>query len=201
LADAFKVALIGGTSHVGKSTTALALAPQLGWEALSTDKLARHPGRPWPTPTWTPPDHVAVHYSTLTQDELIASVMAHYRNMWPMVRELVERRASDPAAMPLVLEGSALWPEPVAALDVPGVRAVWLTGDDTLTDARILLESRFDEADAAGRQLIEAFAARTRLFNASMMEAVRRLRLPFVEVPAAMSREEVAEAALRALRA
>jgi 2-phosphoglycerate kinase len=45
-----RVVLIGGTSNVGKSTVAQAVAERLGFEYLSTDELARHPGRPWRTP-------------------------------------------------------------------------------------------------------------------------------------------------------
>ncbi len=127
MSAALRVALIGGTSHAGKSTTARAVAARLGGEALATDTLARHPGRPWPTPTWVVPDHVAEHYRTLAPEALIDSVLAHYGRMWPMVRELIEARAADESAAPLVLEGSALWPELVAELDLPAVRAVWLT--------------------------------------------------------------------------
>ena len=199
MSDALRVALIGGTSHAGKSTTARAVAARLGGEAISTDSLARHPGRPWPTPTWVVPDHVAEHYRTLTPEELIASVLDHYGRMWPMVRELIEARAADESAAPLVLEGSALWPELVAELDMPGVRAVWLTAADALFDARIRRESRHGEADPAGRQLIERFAARTRLYNVRMVAQARRLGLPLVEVTAAMSEDEVTDAVLAAL--
>jgi len=191
--------LIGGTSHAGKSTTARAVAARLGGEALSTDTLARHPGRPWPTPTWVVPDHVAEHYRTLAPEALIDSVLAHYGRMWPMVRELIEARAADESAAPLVLEGSALWPSLVAELDLPAVRAVWLTADDALFDARIRRESRHAEADAAGRRLIESFAARTRLYNARMLGQVRRLGLPLVEVSAAMSKDAVTNAVVAAL--
>jgi 2-phosphoglycerate kinase len=201
LSEAVRVALIGGTSHTGKTTTARAVVAQLGWETVSTDSLARHPGRPWPKPDWAVPDHVAEHYRTLAPDALIASVLAHYGRMWPMVRELIEARADDEEAAPLVLEGSALWPELVAELDRPAVRAVWLTADDALFDARIRRESRLDEAEPAGRQLIERFAARTRLYNATMMAQVRRLGLPHVEVTAAMSEHDVADAVLAALGA
>ena len=40
-----RVVLIGGTSNVGKSTVADEVAAKLGFERLSTDSLARHPGR------------------------------------------------------------------------------------------------------------------------------------------------------------
>ena len=39
--------LIGGTSHVGKSTLGKALASKLGWDCVATDSLGKHPGRPW----------------------------------------------------------------------------------------------------------------------------------------------------------
>jgi 2-phosphoglycerate kinase len=201
LSTDIRVALIGGTSHAGKSTTARAAAARLGWETISTDKLARHPGRPWPTPTWVVPDHVAEHYRTLATEELIDSVLAHYRGMWPMVRELIETRAADAGAPPLVLEGSALWPQLVAELDLPAVRAVWLTAADALFDDRIRRESRFGEAEPAARQLIESFASRTRLYNATLLAQVRRFGLPLVEVTAAMSPDEVASAVLAALGA
>ncbi len=42
-----RVILIGGSSHVDKSTLAQSLTAKLGWNYLSTDNLARHPGRPW----------------------------------------------------------------------------------------------------------------------------------------------------------
>jgi 2-phosphoglycerate kinase len=199
LSAGFRVALIGGASHAGKSTTARAVAARLGGEAISTDSLARHPGRPWPTPTWVVPDHVAEHYRTLTPDELIADVLAHYRRIWPMVRERIEARAADATAAPLVLEGSALWPALVAELDLPAVRAVWLTADDGVFDARIRRESRHDDADPAGRRLIESFAARTRLYDTMMMAQVRGLGLKCVEVSAAMSEDDVTDAVLAAL--
>ena len=50
-----RVVLIGGTSHVGKSTASELLAGTLGWAHVSTDSLARHPGRPWkPAPEKVP---------------------------------------------------------------------------------------------------------------------------------------------------
>ena len=35
----FRVALLGGTSHAGKSTTARAVAASLGWEAISRRRV------------------------------------------------------------------------------------------------------------------------------------------------------------------
>jgi len=194
-----RVALIGGTSNVGKSTTAAALAARLGWDCRSTDKLARHPGRPWMFAPAPVPDHVAEHYLTLTPDELIASVLAHYRNMRPMLRELIAAHATDPARSPLVLEGSALWPEFVAELDIPGVRAVWLTADHALIEARIRRDSDIGSLPPRERRTTENFMVRTRLYDDAMMAAVQRLGLPFIRVTDGAGVGDVVDACLRVL--
>jgi 2-phosphoglycerate kinase len=191
--------LIGGASHVGKSTTAKMLAARLGWPCLSTDSLARHPGRPWPTPTWAVPPHVAEHYSTLSTAELLESVLAHYERIWPMIRERIVGHATDVAAGPLVLEGSALWPERVAELNLPQVRAVWLTADHALIESRMRRESAFEAAEPGGQALIRSFLARTWAYDDAMMAAVRRLALPVTEATAAMSIDDVADACSMAL--
>jgi len=201
MVEAFKVALIGGTSHVGKSTTAAAVAARLGWEVRSTDHLARHPGRPWPVGERPVPPHVIEHYATLGQDALIASVTAHYRaNVWPLVRALVAERVAKGAA-PIVLEGSALLPDLVASLREPSARVVWMTADDALVDARIRRESRFEAADPEARQLIGAFIARSQRYNAEMTAQARRLALPLVEVTAQTTPEDAAERVAAALAA
>ena len=194
--EAFRVALIGGASHAGKSTIARALASRLGWPCVSTDSLARHPGRPWPTPTWVVPPHVAEHYSTLSTAELLESVLTHYERMWPMIRDLIVRHATEPAAGPLVLEGSALWPERVAELDLPQVRAAWLTADHALIEARMRLESGYDSADPSGQALIRSFLARTWAYDDTMVAAVRRLGLSVIEATVAKSVDDMADAVL-----
>jgi 2-phosphoglycerate kinase len=179
-----RVILIGGTSHAGKSSLAAELAARLAYEALSTDQLARHPGRPWRQGDAPIPPHVALHYGTLTPEALIVSVSEHYGRMWPMVRELIERRAVDPDVPGLVLEGSALLPERVAELRRDDVAALWLAADEPLIEARMRRESRFEAANPAERALIEAFLERTRRFQRRTMESVARLGLPRLDVRA-----------------
>ena len=62
-----KLLLIGGASHVGKSTMAQSISnfvagSSLGYNYISADNLARHPGRPWQTTLTDIPKHVAEHY-------------------------------------------------------------------------------------------------------------------------------------------
>ena len=180
--DQLRVILVGGSSHAGKSQLAGSLAAHLGWRCVSTDGLARHPGRPWKTKLRAVPDHVAEHYVSLSVDELIADVLRHYRSVWPGIEALVTSHATDASADRLVLEGSALWPESVLTLKVNNVAAIWLTASDRLFRARIREASGFERAEAREKEMIQKFLDRTLRYNAEMMSAVNRHGLVSLDV-------------------
>ncbi len=195
-----RVVLIGGTSNTGKSTVAEAVAERLGFEHRSTDGLARHPGRPWRTPEREVPPHVAEHYGTLTTDELVASVVAHYEQLWPRVVELVTDHTRD-GAPGLVLEGSALWPEWVARLTVRCTAAVWLTADDTVVRDRVRAAGCYEQASEGERLLMDRFLARTDRYQALMVDAVDALGLDRVDTGGGRTVAELADAVLTAAAA
>jgi 2-phosphoglycerate kinase len=194
-----RAVLIGGTSHAGKSSLARELADRVGYEPLSTDKLARHPGRPWRQGEAPIPPHVVGHYATLAPEALIDSVLQHYGRMWPMVRALIETRVADPAAVGLVLEGSALLPELAASMLGDRVAALWVHADEAVIEGRMRRESRYERADPAERALIDAFLERTRRYQRLMLAAVTRLGLPSLEIGPREPIEAVADRALTLL--
>lgn len=199
---AVRVVLIGGTSNAGKSSVARVVAERLGFECRSTDRLARHPGRPWRTPDREVPPHVREHYGTLTTDELIDSVLAHYDRLWPRIQELVTAHATGADGAPgLVLEGSALWPVPVAGLQVPHTGAVWLSAEASVLRARIRTAGAYDEAADAERQLMDSFLARTERYQRLMRDAVARLGLDTVDSGDGRGVPAVADAVLAAVTA
>ncbi len=195
-----RVILIGGSSHTGKSTLAEALATRLGWRHVSTDRLARHPGRPWKTKPETVPEHVAEHYLSLPVDELIVDVLRHYRSMWPDINALVTTHAMDLSTDRLILEGSALWPESVASLDLDSVAAIWLTAGNDLFQARIYHASHLEEGTVREKLMIQRFLERTQLYNEQMMAAVNRLGLVSINVEATSSLDELSDMCLELLR-
>jgi len=171
-----KVMLIGGTSHVGKSTFARRLAESLEWNNLSTDQLARHPGRPWRNDQSDLPEDVVAHYSGLSATELLGSVSAHYQqNVWPIVDALVRSHLNNPFEPCLVFEGSAILPERVVGSQFERVSCVWLTASDDLITTRILGSSEFDQRAEREKWLITAFLERTLAFNNMIMESLDRL--------------------------
>ncbi len=193
--------LIGGSSHSGKSTLARHLSERLGGTWLSTDSLARHPGRPWPQSGRPVPPHVVEHYATLPVDALLHSVFAHYEGtVWPLAEARIRAQLGEADAAPLVFEGSALWPDKIAPLHLRSVSAIWLTVADAVFERRMRSESRYAEADAGSRALIDKFLARTLAFDGAMMARVRALALPFIEVDEAMEVEELADLVLDRMR-
>ncbi|NTE86583.1 hypothetical protein [Agrobacterium rubi] len=174
---AAKIVLIGGTSHAGKSTLAADIAMRLGWRCLSTDSLARHPGRPWQTAPHVVPPHVVEHYRDLELNALMQSVLRHYDSMWDVhILPLIERETE------LVMEGSALLPDTVAPLLCDHVRAVWLVASDAVIEHRMKAESDYALRDDDGRLLIDKFLSRALAFNRFIADEVARLKLVKIDI-------------------
>jgi adenylate kinase family enzyme len=193
------VILIGGTSHAGKSTLAQALGLRLGWEVRSTDKLARHPGRPWATPPKTVKPHVAEHYLSLSGEALLADVLRHYReNVGPQIQETVGLHTASETSIPLVLEGSAILPDQLAALRSPKVAAFWLTASNAFLAQRIHRESSYEFRSPQEKTLIEQFVDRTQRYNTWMVDSADHHGLKLIDVEAAQSAEELVETCLQA---
>ena len=193
-----RVILIGGTSHVGKSALSKSLGVALGWDHLSTDSLARHPGRPWKPAPEKVPDHVAEHYLTLSVEELFEDVLRHYWvNVWPKVEEIVASHSDETSAAGIVLEGSALWPEFVSDLDFDKVAALWLTAGEEVIRQRIYAGSRYSSRSPRERMMIDKFIKRTIAYNTQMVAAANRQDFTLLEV----LRSDVAELTERCLSA
>ncbi|MFJ8363433.1 hypothetical protein [Streptomyces sp. NPDC093984] len=197
---AMRVMLIGGTSNVGKSTVARELADRLGFAYRSTDRLARHPGRPWRTPEREVPAHVTEHYAALTVEELTESVLRHYERLRPRIEELIAAHAGEDGTGPgLVLEGSALLPDHVVRLQGPGTGAVWLTADVSVVRARVYAAGHYDAATPSERLVMDKFVARSERFQSIVLDAVDRLGLTRLDVGDGRPVGEVADAVLDAV--
>ena len=177
-----RIILIGGSSHAGKSTLAQNLAAKLNWNYLSTDKLARHPGKPWIQPNKKfIPKHVIEHYKNLSPEELFVDVISHYEiNVLPQVENILRSEEY------IILEGSALYPSLVKNLVYEkGVKAIWLTGGNRLFRNRIYKQSNFDNVGEDEKYLIEKFLHRTLLYNQRMIEKVENLGFMSINVESA----------------
>jgi len=186
-----KVILIGGSSNVGKSKVARALSEKLGWRCVSTDSLAKHPGRPWRQSNKKVPDHVAEHYLSLKANELLESVILHHRKMSPLVAELIRVTVNDAGLGKLVLEGSALWPFITSGHRLKEVGAVWLTASPDTLRTRIYEGSGFLNANEQNRGMISRFLERTLLFDRKTAELVSEHGCRVLDVDEYKTKEEL----------
>jgi shikimate kinase len=193
-----RVLLIGGTSHVGKSTLAQALAAKLSGEHVSTDSLARHPGRPWATSSGPFPKHLRKHYLSLSVDDLTAEQLRHYQRLWPRIEEMAAARATETGARRLILEGSGVLPQHAAALK--STAAVWLTAGGNILRDRIYSASRFDELAPEEKDIVEKFLGRTKQYDRLILNTVSDLGLTSIDTSAAPTTAELVEQCLQATR-
>ena len=106
--------------------------------------------------------------------ELAESVLNHYRtNLWPIIDAIVRSRLNNPFGLGLVLEGSAILPELYCAAGYAQVSAIWLTAPERLIAERIKHNSDYGTSTAAERQLVDAFLARSILFDRTIRDAAQ----------------------------
>lgn len=179
MSNAIKVLLIGGTSHVGKSTLAMQMAETLGWSQLSTDQLSRHPGRPWRDDGSSLPADVVEYYSDLSAEQQLQSVLEHYRqNVYPIADAVIRSHLNNSFDPRLVFEGSALLPDQVLATPHDRLASVWLTEPDEAITTRIREASHFEHRTMVEKQLIEAFLQRSTAMNGMITAAAARHGAP-----------------------
>ncbi len=196
-----RVILIGGSSHVGKSTVANSLAVMLGWTQISTDGLARHPGRPWRPEPEKVSDLVAKHYLSLSTAELLEDVLLHYQfNVWPKIEDIVATHLRNAPEAGVVLEGSAIWPDFVKGMKLDNVGAFWLTTGEEVFRKRILSESQYRCKSPKERAMVDKFLERTLAYDALMTEIVNRNGYVLVDVQQS-SVAEIVERCLSRLKA
>lgn len=168
--------LIAGTSHVGKSTLAGLLSEKLGCEAISTDSLARHPGRPWPGI----PAPVEDYYTQLSAETIHWFLKVHHQNIWPLIRSLIDNTSG--TGNPAIFEGAALRPEFISPLLGGTVAGVFLhAGNDFLLE-RMRSHAQYDDATASQRQIMDAFIERSLRENTEMLASAQQHHLPVVDV-------------------
>lgn len=185
--------LIAGTSHVGKSTLAGLLSEKLGCEAISTDSLARHPGRPWPGI----PAPVEDYYTQLSAETIHWFLKVHHQNIWPLIRSLIDNTSG--TGNPAIFEGAALRPEFISPLLGGTVAGVFLhAGNDFLLE-RMRSHAQYDDATASQRQIMDAFIERSLRENTEMLASAQQHRVPVVDVTKPQALETlVADLAARA---
>ncbi|MGV3549622.1 hypothetical protein [Rhizobium sp.] len=161
---------------MGKSTFAGRVAALLGSDLISTDDLARHPGRPWPTVR----PEVVEHYLKLSDETIHWFLKVHHENLWPRIEQMIEMRRQ--TARPFILEGSALRPEYMARIDRSVVLPLLLYCDNALLRNRMIEGSRLADADNVAAAVIRKFIERSLRDNEDMLDVAHRMQIRCIDV-------------------
>jgi hypothetical protein len=108
-------------------------------------------------------------------------------------------RAADTCASRLILEGSGVLPDRVAALKNPNTAAVWLTASADVLRDRIYSASRFDERSADEKIMVEKFLGRTERYDQLILSAVSSLGFASIDTSAAPSTDELMTQCLQSI--
>jgi hypothetical protein len=157
-----------------------------GARVTSTDRLGRHPGRPWPQVR----PQVDEYYSRLTDETIYWFLRVHHENIWPVIQHKIELGRSFGQ---YVLEGAALRPELISTFADDAISIVGLYASREFLEHRMETESRYAQADEHGRVLISRFIARSLRDNEQLIEDARRLRLRLVDVASPRNVSSVVE--------
>lgn len=176
-----------GTSHVGKSTSACALGAAAGVAVISTDKLGRHPGRPWAGA----PHEVLEFYQNLNNNTIHWLLRAHHENMRAIIQNRV--REMFQASRAFVLEGSALRPEYLSAWDIDDALSICLHADDNTLRRRIEVASNRSAQGKPMKIAIDKFIERSLRENAALAEAAERHGVTLFDVTHITSAESLIE--------
>jgi 2-phosphoglycerate kinase len=190
----FSCVLIAGTSHTGKTTLAQELSQTLDWTLLSTDRLARHPGRPWPEVR----QPVAEYYSALSDETIYWFLRVHHENMRSALLQKIDDAQN--AKMPLVLEGSALRPEYVATRMTTETVGVCLYSDETFLRDRMRFESQHASCDQERRTIIDKFIDRSLRDNMEIHASAKAHGLVCVDISKVGAVEQLREDLTRGAR-
>ncbi len=167
---------IAGTSHVVKTSLAHSLADVCKWPVVSTDMLARHPGRPW----HDPPEHVLEYFDKLSDDAVYRFLCAHHKNMAPMIAAKLSDAKS--LKQPIILEGAALRPELLDGQLDASALCVCLYASPGFLRGRMLNASKYDTKTGKMRRIIDRFITRSLTDNAALLAAAKIAGFQCVDV-------------------
>jgi 2-phosphoglycerate kinase len=186
--------LIAGSSHTGKTTLAQKVCQALGQSPISADKLARHPGRPWPEI----PQPVAEYYGRLSAETIYWFLRVHHENVRSGILQIIDDTRNSRTSM--VFEGSALRPEYVATRVSAQTVGICLYSDEIFLRDRMRSASQYFSRDQDQRMIIDKFIDRSLHDNFEIHSSAKACGLICVDARDADAVEQLRKDLIQGLR-
>jgi 2-phosphoglycerate kinase len=175
------VFLIGGAPGVGKTTLGRTLASRVDATSLTADDLLTA-AKAVTTPDSHPGLHVMTavesidYFTTSPVEQLIADADRQHEALWPAIERVVRKRAA--WGPPVVLDGWALRPGRVAALDLDNVVSFWLVADPAVLEMRERGNTDFFGRSIDPERMLRNFLGRSLWHNDLIEREATALGLP-----------------------
>ena len=174
-----KVILIGGSPMVGKSTVAALVASNLMFPCVSTDDI----GEALQTVSDINPmgsrDYLDYYAQSDTQ-RLIDDMIEYHQKLEPAIARLIDIHSD--WGNPLIMEGWALYPEPVGRINNEHVFSVWLIAEDGLLRKRMAMKKSFWQDAREPEKVIENYLYRSEWHNRKLLEQCKTEKQRYIVI-------------------
>ncbi|MDP4177132.1 MAG: isopentenyl transferase family protein [Bacillota bacterium] len=191
-----KVILIGGSPTVGKSTIAMKLASEYGYNCISTDDI----GEVLQTVTDINPmknmDY-REYYIKKSIDELINDVEEYHSKIWPAIKRLIDIHSD--WSTPIIIEGWALYPRLLKSVKADNMASIWLVGSSDLFRERLIRKEKFYSGASHANLLIDNYIKRSNWHNSKIKKELDDMEEEYIMVTKELSIEKIFEKASRIL--
>lgn len=167
--------ILTGTSHSGKSTLARQIGDATSWQVLSTDQMARHPGRPWQTI----PAAVQEYYLRLSDETIHWFLQIHHQNMQPLIRQKLEELYK--TRQGFILEGAALRPEYITNWPTENALVCCLYVKENVLRERIKQASAYNQQKPDTKIMTDKFLERSLRENEAFANAAHKHNIPLAD--------------------
>jgi 2-phosphoglycerate kinase len=134
------------------------------------------------------------YFTTTSVEQLIADAAAQHEAIWPAVENVIRKHAA--WGPPIVIDGWAVRPVRVAALDVANLASLWLVADPTVLMNRERGNERFFAASLDPERMFTNFLGRSLWHNDLIRREAAELGLRVLHQDGHTSVDALCDAAL-----
>jgi len=192
-----KVILIGGSPMSGKTTLALKLAAKYEYGCVSTDDIGEIVGTVADINPMKGFDY-REYYVNKSIGDLINDTYRYHRSIWPSIKHLIEIHSN--WSTPIIIEGWAIYPNLVKAIESENVKTIWLVSDSDVLEERLINKKDFYKGSSCEKAMVTNYLQRSIWHNEKIFNEVIELDDDYIRVTKDLPEEQLVGMAIEILK-